>query len=143
MVAILFLILVGISAYFVMSYNKKVEDQKRKIILLSRQNKNLKNDFESKILESKQQENVVIKFSTIECTKGVVNKETDLLIAPIDKSPMLGKICNGLSVEILDSGSIGGSIWYEIRFALSENINNKGWVHAEDVILAEDIIPPK
>lgn len=112
-------------------------------MLLSKHNKVLRENRSDEISKNKEKRKVSIRYIPAACTKGVINKDLELLLAPLSNSPTLGKVMSGLKVEILDAGEIENKLWYEIRFPLEEGINNKGWVPEENLILDEDIITPK
>ncbi|KOF56189.1 MULTISPECIES: hypothetical protein [Clostridium] len=132
-VFILFLIIIGVSAYFILTYSKKIEEQKRKIMVLSRQNKKLKASIKGNPKVYKEIDNIIVKYISSNYSIGIVNCDTLLYIAPIENTFILGKIMEGLNVEVLDECIVNNENWYEIRFHSNQNINNKGWIQ-EDYI---------
>ncbi len=130
--------------YFTFDLIKKMEKQKRQLMFLTKQNnkikKSLKENYEEKV--KKDKEAIQIKYVPVKCKKGIVNKDTELHIAPIDNAEILDSIPSGRNIEIVDSGEINGVFWYEIVTDLNKDVNNKGWVPAADLILQEDIIEP-
>lgn len=133
LVFILFLIIVGTAAYFILTYSKKIEDQKRKIMVMSRQNKKLKSQIKAKSSVYREENKLIIKYVSRSVASGVVNCDTELFAAPTEETFVLSKGMNGLSVEILDECDVNNERWYEIRFRSNQNINNKGWMKAENV----------
>ncbi|MFL0252155.1 hypothetical protein ACJDT4_17210 [Clostridium neuense] len=132
-VFILFLIIVGTAAYFILTYSKKIEEQKRKIMVLARQNKKLKSEIKYKSQSYIEEQKLIVKYIYSDVSSGVVNCNAELYAAPTEEIFSLGKVMNGLSVEILDSCIVNNEKWYEIRFHSNQNINNKGWMKTEHI----------
>jgi len=133
LVFILFLIIVGTAAYFILTYSKKIEEQKRKIMVMSRQNKKLKSAIKTKSATYREENKLIIKYVHSSVSSGVVNCDTELYAAPTEETFILGKLMNGLNVEILDECAVNNKKWYEVRFCLNQNINNKGWMKADHI----------
>lgn len=128
LIFILFLIIIGASAYFILTYSKRIEEQKRKIMVLARQNKKLKSAIKSKTYTYREENKLIVKYISSSASSGVVNSDTELYAAPTEETFGLGKIMNGLNVEILDECISNNEKWCEIRFQSNQNINNKGWI---------------
>jgi uncharacterized ion transporter superfamily protein YfcC len=133
LVFILFIIIVGTAAYFILTYSKKIEEQKRKIMVMARQNKKLKSAIKAKASTYREENKLVIKYIVSSVSSGVVNNDTELFAAPTEEMFVLSKVMDGLNVEILDECVVNNEEWYEVRFHSDQNINNKGWMKAERI----------
>lgn len=135
MLIILFLILLAVSAYFISHFAKITSMQKNQIMLLVRQN----NAFKDKINnQSFVPDNVTVAYSISKYSSGVISNSCNLYIAPIKKYAILCKLSSNMEVKILDCAKIGNIIWYEVQFNSQNNINNKGWIEAENIMIFEN-----
>lgn len=132
---ILFLIVLGAAAYFILSYSRKIDEQKRQIMVLSRQNKKLKSEMKNKSQNYLEEHKLIVKYIYSSASSGIVNCNVELYAAPTEEIFGLGKVMSGLGVEILDSCIVNNEKWYEVRFRSNQNINNKGWMKAEHITL--------
>ncbi|MDF2502938.1 hypothetical protein [Clostridium sp.] len=135
MLIILFLILLAISLYFTSHFATITSMQKKQIMLLVRQNINLKDKVNNETLIL---DNVTIFYSVPKYKYGAVSNSCNLYIAPIKKYVILCKLSSNMKLKILDCAKIDNNIWYEVQFQSQDNINNKGWMEAENIIIFEN-----
>ncbi|WP_010235269.1 hypothetical protein [Clostridium arbusti] len=135
MLIILFLILLAISLYFTSHFATITSMQKKQIMLLVRQNINLKDKVNNETLIL---DNVTIFYSVPKYKYGAVSNSCNLYIAPIKKYVILCKLSSNMKLKILDCAKIDKNIWYEVQFQSQDNINNKGWMEAENIIIFEN-----
>jgi hypothetical protein len=109
--------------------------QKKQIMLLVRQNINLKDKVNNETLIL---DNVTIFYSVPKYKYGAVSNSCNLYIAPIKKYVILCKLSSNMKLKILDCAKIDNNIWYEVQFQSQDNINNKGWMEAENIIIFEN-----
>lgn len=136
-IIILFLILLGISVYFISHFAAINSMQKKQLMLLIRENSNLKTKFNTNSLLI---DNVSIYYITPKYAYGVVSSSCNLYIAPIKKYIVLSKLKSNEKLKILDCAKINNLIWYEVQFQSKDNINNKGWIEAENIAIFENNI---
>lgn len=135
MLIILFLILLAISIYFTSHFATITSMQKKQIILLVRQNSNLKDKVDNQTLIL---DNVTVSYSIPKYNYGAVSNPCNLYIAPIKKYAILCKLSSNMKLKILDCAKIDNIIWYEVQFDSQDNINNKGWIEAENIVIFEN-----
>lgn len=135
MLIILFLILLAISAYFISHFATITSMQKKQLMLLVRQNNTLKDKVnnQSFILDS-----ITVSYSVPKYSCGIISNSCNLYIAPIKKYAILCKLNSNMEVKILDCAKIENIIWYEVQFNSQNNINNKGWIEAENIMIFEN-----
>ncbi|KHD35239.1 hypothetical protein NL50_14235 [Clostridium acetobutylicum] len=145
MIILVVLIFFGVCIYFTVDLIKKEEEQKRHIMVLTRQNNKMKKALKgySDKKEERFNNSVVIKYIPVKSKNGVVSKNTKLYIAPVYDSYILTNVQSGTNIKIIDSGQIDNNLWYEVMINLNIDTNNKGWIPSSDLILEEDIIEPK
>ncbi|AAK81167.1 hypothetical protein BJV85_000669 [Clostridium acetobutylicum] len=145
MIILVVLIFFGVCIYFAVDLIKKEEEQKRHIMVLTRQNNKMKKALKgySDKKEERFNNSVVIKYIPVKSKNGVVSKNTKLYIAPVYDSYILTNVQSGTNIKIIDSGQIENNLWYEVMINLNIDTNNKGWIPSSDLILEEDIIEPK
>jgi hypothetical protein len=109
-----------------------VARQKKQIIILSKQNKDLKNKLNNRYSKYK---NLNVKYKLPEYKNGITNKPCNLYISPINDSIILTKLNENTKLDIQDSAEILDTLWYEINIETedADRINTKGWL-PEDCI---------
>lgn len=109
--------------------------QKKQIMLLVRQNGTLKDKVgsQSLILDT-----VAVYYSVPKYNCGVVSNSCNLYIAPIKKYVVLCKLNSNEELKILDSAKVDNVIWYEVKFKSQNNLNNKGWIEAKNIMIFEN-----
>lgn len=130
MAIIFFIILLGASAYLYYYFSNKNSNLRRQIIFLRRENENLRNN--TKRLKV---DNIIIKYLPFSKDNLIILKNCKLHISPIDSSPILNELEKDMEVTIHDKAEILGMIWYEISFPQEENVNSKGWIKSENILL--------
>ena len=108
-----------------MYFSDKHARQQRQLILITRQNNELKN------IRTKQRllnQSINVTYVYPGFTKGIISEYCNLYLGPIENSPIVSKLDIGLKIEIHDGAQVGDSIWYEISQPAETRVNNKGWV---------------
>lgn len=131
---ILFIILGSASAYFISQLSKTISLQKRQLLLITRQNNNLK-DTAAKQVNPKS---LIIHYKVPTYTFGIIAKICYLYAAPIDNSIIINELNKNTQIKIIDCAEIDNYVWYEISFSYKDNINNKGWIKAENIMLYDN-----
>ncbi|UZW14066.1 hypothetical protein OSC52_20025 [Clostridium pasteurianum] len=134
-IIILFLILLGTSVYFISHFAAIASMQKKQLMLLMRENRNLKNEFNTNPMTIN---NITIYYTMPKYAYGIVSNSCDLYIAPIKEYIVLCKLKPNKKLKILDCAKINNIIWYEVKFQSENNINNKGWIEAKNIIIFEN-----
>lgn len=130
MVAFLFIVLVAVCLFLVFDSRNKSLQQRRQILLLKKQNNNLKVKAEDK---SAQLGKLTVKYYKPQNDAGRIIENCNLRISPLEFSHVLASIQADTIVKIKDCAEISGAIWYEIVIDSEEGINNKGWVKGTSI----------
>lgn len=125
MVAFLFIVLLSACLYLVFDFKNKSLQQRRQILLLKKQNSNLKVKAEDK---SSQLGKLTVKYYEPQNDAGRIIENCTLRISPLDFSHVLASIPQDTIVQIRDCAEVSGAVWYEVVTDSEEGINNKGWV---------------
>lgn len=83
-------------------------------------------------------DSITISYSVPRYSYGIVSNSCNLYIAPIKKYAILYKLTSNMKVKILDCAKIENIIWYEVQFKSENNINNKGWIEAQNIMIFEN-----
>lgn len=111
--------------------------QRKQILLLTKQNYDLKNKIKSMVIIK----DIIVNYKTPEFAEGFI-KNCKLYIAPLENSVVLCKVDEETNVTILDCAEIGDAIWYEVSIPVEDRINSKGWVKYSDIIQSVNCIIP-
>lgn len=109
----------------------KIEKLKMKIVYLSKQNYNLKQEINShnkntKILNDFKEENV--KIIPVNTQNVYIRNISLLKVAPFDYAPKVIDVPKNSNVDIICKTKISGICWYEISFTSGDLNWYKGWV---------------
>ena len=130
---ILFLIAaIGIIS-FIFINNKKILLLKQQLLLANNQNNKLK----SKLNEFSLKD-IKLTFITPDNIKGILNKNTNVLLCPIKNSTVLHKTNIKMEVYIIDMVTYKNTTWYYVSLPLDNNINSRGWVNKSDFSIFYD-----
>ena len=117
--------------------NQKLSTQKTQLKVISKQNR----EFKSKISSSTNTDGpIIIKYKTSLFKTGIIKESCSLYLSPLESSPVLSNLVKSSNVEIQDSAEIFNVSWYEISQKSQTNINNKGWVKKDDIIIVDDTV---
>lgn len=130
----LFVVLGSVSAYFIFQLSNTISIQKRQLLLLTRQNNNLKSAAAKQI----NQKTIIIKYIVPAYTFGIIAKNCYLYAAPIENSTIINELNKNTQIKIIDSAEVENCIWYEVSSNFKDNINNKGWIKAENIMLYDN-----
>lgn len=135
MISFLFILLVTTaSAVFFIYNNKKLILLKQQLMLTNSQN----NTLQKKLSNYSYRKNIEIKFLQPTNKGGIINKDSSVLISPIDNSPVLHKSNMKMEVYIIDKAEYSNNIWYYVALPLENNINSRGWVKENDFSIFYD-----
>ena len=127
---IIFLILISCIIFIFISCDKKVATLKKQLLVANNQNTSLRAKLYkySGLIDN----NIQVKFLHLYNNTGLINSNTDILIAPISGISVLNKSVVKMEVIILDKVEIKNKIWYYVSLPLDSNVNSRGWVREED-----------
>ena len=127
---IIFLILISFIIFIFISCDKKVATLKKQLLVANNQNTSLRAKLYkySGLIDN----NIQVKFLNLYNNTGLINSNTDILIAPISGISVLNKSVVKMEVIILDKVEIKNKIWYYVSLPLDSNVNSRGWVREED-----------
>ena len=127
---IIFLILISCIIFIFISCDKKVATLKKQLLVANNQNTSLRAKLYkySGLIDN----NIQVKFLNLYNNTGLINSNTDILIAPISGISVLNKSVVKMEVIILDKVEIKNKIWYYVSLPLDSNVNSRGWVREED-----------
>lgn len=132
MLVIIFFIFLCAALFLVYTLDNKMKKQHMQMILLQSHNESLKSRISMRGITS-DPDTVIIRYSKPETLIGTISTDCNLLLSPLNSSPVLNNLTVGTLVNIEDSAEICNSAWYEISYPSEGNINNKGWIK-EDCI---------
>lgn len=130
---LLFVILALASSYFIFTLSQTNSTQRKQLISLTLQNNTLKSDFKKQMRSEKQ--SITIKYKATPYKSGIISDYCPLYAAPFGNSPVLCSLNKNTQIKIIDSAESGNSIWYEITYNHKDNINNKGWIKAQYMMI--------
>jgi hypothetical protein len=116
---------------------KKLSTQKTQVKIISRQNR----EFKSKIASSRSSEGpIIIKYKAPLFKTGTTKESCNLYLCPMENSPVLSNISEGIRLEIQDSAVVSDTSWYEVCLKSQTNINNKGWIKKDSILTQDDTV---
>ena len=130
---ILFLVLlISIVSLIVVYYTREQSILRHQLLVANSQNTTLR----SKLSKyTKNKDSIKVKFITPNNHMGIIKKESNILIAPLEDSMILHKNKIKMEVRILDKAEVANTSWYYIALPVDENINSRGWVKHSDFSL--------
>lgn len=131
---IIFLLFAGALFFVYYKYDSTVANQKKQLILLSKQNKDYKNKLNYK---NTKYTNLKVKYTQSTYSEGVVNSKCNLNLAPIKNSLFINNLEKNMKVNIIDSAEILDNTWFRVQINTDENINSKGWVLETNLTLVK------
>jgi hypothetical protein len=134
---VLFLILIIVSICISYHFYNICYQQKRQLLLLSKQNSSLRQKLGGSKMKS---ENITLLYKSTKYTYGVISNPCKLYICPLRDSYILCTLNNNLDVQILDCVEVFQEIWYEIRFISETNTNNKGWIPGRNISIFKNSV---
>ncbi|OFI06588.1 hypothetical protein CLOACE_09300 [Clostridium acetireducens DSM 10703] len=134
----LFLVFAITCIILFMYFNNKLINQHKKLILLKRQNTNLKNIIDKSSFNYPDE--FKIEYFSAKCNKGIVLERCPLYLSPLTKSPILRYINKNTYVKIHDEAKIRQYTWYEVSISSNNKINTKGWIESTKVNLISSIL---
>lgn len=133
---LLFVILASASTYFIFQLSKTISTQRKQLLTLTRQNNILKDALQKQARTDKN--TLTIKYKSTPYKSGIIADYCPLYAAPAEYSPILCRLNKNTQIKIVDSAEAANSIWYEISFNYKDNINNKGWIKAQHIMLYDN-----
>ena len=133
---ILLLVLISaVISIIIFYYTRQQSILRHQLLVVNSQNTKLKSKL-SKYTNNKN--SIKLKFIKPNTHMGIIKKESNVLIAPIDESILLHKNKIKMEVRILDKADVENVSWYYIALPVDENINSRGWVKQSDFSLFYD-----
>ncbi|MDP4144535.1 MAG: hypothetical protein Q8936_08685 [Bacillota bacterium] len=130
-----FLLLVGISLYFISSLFKKISFQKQQIIYLTRQNDSLKSKIEKNMINF---DSIAIKYIESNGANAAAKITSYIYLAPICDFTIAWKVEKDTLLDIIDCAEIKNIKWYEVCYLSDESTKIKGWIPASNLIFLND-----
>lgn len=127
------LLLLLVSGGEFLYFNNLLDSNRHKLIVLSKENSNLKN----RVKEIKKYNSLSIKFSEPPYSYGEVKSNSLLYLSPLETSPVLCKMNTTAKIKLLCSAEILDEIWYEVLLDSPKNINSRGWIKKDFIIINE------
>lgn len=126
MLTFLFILLVGSSLFVSYYFTNKISNQRKQILLLKYQNNNLKRK-----TISDQNEQIIVRYLSLNHNEGTIKKNCNLHLAPLDNSAVLNSLSENTTVQIQDGAEINKEMWYEISILSQDKTNSKGWIKSD------------
>lgn len=126
MLFLLFVPLAGGALFLSYYFTNQIDIQRKQILLLKRQNSNIKNK-----LKFDKTTNLTIHYIVPNFTEALIANDCNLYICPIENSIVLNSLSKNTNIKIVYGAEIKDELWYEISIENSRNINNKGWIQSE------------
>ncbi|GAA0181595.1 hypothetical protein SH2C18_41080 [Clostridium sediminicola] len=135
---LLILIIVSIVFFNFYKLEKKVSFQKRQLLLLKRENNDLKSKFMI-ATTSNDSEQLIVQYEKPNFSNGTTSTNCKLYSAPIVNSNILSGVLKNTPLQIQDSAFSSNKLWYEVNLPSRNRINSKGWVEDKDIIIIDEI----
>lgn len=123
MLYIIFIILfLGIIGFLIFTYESKLSNLKRDLIILNSTVNNLKSRIPSGMSK------VTASFKVPENKLGIIKNGSIIFLSP-DENGVIDKIDINMEVAILDEINYKGSTWFYVALPVNRTKNSRGWVH--------------
>ncbi|QAA35051.1 hypothetical protein [Clostridium manihotivorum] len=129
---VIILILILALAVMYLYFNRKLSFSRQQYLLLSNQHKALREKYNA---QAASLSNISVRYLNTTASNGVTLEGVFLMLAPIEKGPVINKINEKLQVRILEEAEVNNQIWYFVSLPLSTNFNSKGWMRKTDFSL--------
>lgn len=126
----LFLLALLIAAGEYLYFVSKLENQRRTILLLTRQNDGLKRKASKK---SSSFSTVNINYSTPSYRSGYTKDNSYIFLSPLDNSPVVYHCAKTIKTSILDKAEVLNKQWYLVSIPSTNNNIIKGWMKECDI----------
>lgn len=114
-------------------FNNQLDSNRRKLIVLSKENSQLKN----RVKGIKKYNSLSIKFSEPLYSYGEAKSNSLLYLSPLETSPILCKMNTSAKIKLLCTAEVLDEIWYEVLLDSPKNINSRGWMKKDFIIINE------
>ena len=88
-------------------------------------------------MRSKNNKNIIIKYSNINFKYGFTKGSCSMNLAPIDEPLIVCTLQKNITINIISRAEVNGQIWYEVSVFSKERINNQGWIKATQMVFPE------
>lgn len=123
MLYIIFIILfLGIVGFLIFTYESKLSNLKRDLIILNSTVNNLKSRVPNGMAK------VTASFKVPESKLGIIKNGAIIFLSP-DENGLIDKIDVNMEVAILDEINYKGSVWFYVALPVNRTENCRGWVH--------------
>lgn len=121
------IILISLAAigFLIFSYERKLNLNRRQLIVANSQIDKLKRRVPS---TNKTKGGIRAIFSHPNSNMGIISEGSKLFIAPMDSSDVIQNITIKMEVKILDKVEISNNTWYYVALPMDSNINSRGWI---------------
>lgn len=126
MLLFLFLFLVGFSLFVSYYFTNRISNQRKQIMLLKYENNNLKHK-----MTLEQQEQITVKYLSPNYDEGIIKKDCNLHLRPLEDSSILSFLNENTIVQIQDSAEVNKELWYKISILAQEQTNSIGWIKSD------------
>ena len=106
-------------------FQTKLYEQRKQLLLISNHRPHYFN------------RNIIIKYIKPSITHAFTKEVCSLNLAPIDIPLVVCRLSRNSSIYLISEAEVNGIIWYEVSLPAAENINNRGWIKAEQVLFRE------
>lgn len=116
-------------------YDGEVSSLKRQLMLVNKQNTQLKSKLNIHLQRIKDFE---MKTSSPNVTKGIVTKDTSVRISPLNRSMPINNLKTNDIVKILTEAEVSNTKWFEVSIQTPNSINNIGWIKNDNITLVDN-----
>lgn len=117
---------------------KQISEQKRQLLLLSRENNELKSKF-MLATTFNHEEQLLVQFEKPNFNNGTTSDNCKLYAAPIIDSSILSGVLKNTPLQVQDSAFVSNQLWYEVNLPSRSRINSKGWIKDKNLIIIDEI----
>lgn len=126
----LFLLTLLIAAGEYIYFESKLDNQRRTILLLTKQNEKLRRKASKEKLTFST---VNINYSEPSYRSGYTTDNSYIFLSPLENSPMVYQCVKSIKVSILDKGEVLNKHWYLVSIPSTNNNIIKGWMKESDI----------
>lgn len=125
---IIFIILVLIILFLVISYERKLTVSRRQLLVANSQINSLRKKVPRES-RGNNFKNLNIKFTAPASSMGIINENSNIYISPLTSSYLLRSTDIKMEVKILDKALVNNETWFYISLPIDTNINSRGWTN--------------
>lgn len=126
----LFLLALLIAAGEYIYFVTKLENQRRNIMLLTKQNDKLRRKASK---ETVSFSTVNINYSEPSYRSGYTTDNSNVFLSPLENSPIVYQCLKSIKVSILDKAEVLNKYWYLVSIPSTNKNIIKGWMKESDI----------